>query len=172
MQVAGVERNALNSRGVADVDKIWVVGRIEGDTKGMVQAGCEFLDLRGFAVRAYAAKDEDGPSAGVGKVKIAVGGRSNEARHGECAAADSHYLLVVGMLHRGRVATCIEGDFEAGGRERPSIGGTGNNVWRVVHSLIGIRLGRVGKSDLAANARPLQAPIRECGLTGDGLPRR
>jgi hypothetical protein len=49
----------------------------------MVQAGGELFDLGGFAIGAYAAKDEDGSSAGVGEEEIAVGRGADEARHGK-----------------------------------------------------------------------------------------
>ena len=172
MQVAGVVWNSLDGCGVADVNVLRVVSRIEGYAEGMVQAGCELFDLRGFAIGPYAAKDEDGSSAGVGEEEIAVGCGSDEARHGESAAAESHHLLVVGALHGGRVAAGIEGDFEAGGRDGPCVGGARNDMGRVVDGLIGLGLGQVGESDLAADAGLLLIPIGERGLAGDGLLRR
>jgi hypothetical protein len=101
MKVSRVIRNALYSCGVANVDKLRVISRIKGDTKRMVQSGCEFLDLLGFAVRANAAKDEDRSSAGVREEKIAIGCRADEARHGECSPANGHPFLIVRTLHGG-----------------------------------------------------------------------
>jgi hypothetical protein len=43
---------------------------------------------------------------------------------------------------------------------------------RVIHCLIRIGLGQVGKGDLAANAGLLLVPICKRGLAGDGLLRR
>jgi hypothetical protein len=107
-------------------------------------------------------------SAGVGEEEIAVGRGADEARHGEGAAAERHHLLVVRTLHGSGVAAGIEGDFEAGGRDGPCIGGTRNHMRRVVDGLIGLGLGQVGERDLAADAGLLLVPIGECGLTGDG----
>ncbi len=73
VQIAGVIREALDGGGVADVDVLGVGGRIEGDAEGMVEAGGEGLDLRGFAIGADAAKDDDRAGAGVGEEEIAVG---------------------------------------------------------------------------------------------------
>jgi hypothetical protein len=101
MRVAGMIRNALYSCGVANVDVLRIVRRVKGDTTGMVKAGCEFLDLRGFAIGANAAKEEDRSGAGVREEKIAVGRRADEARHAECSPAESHRLLVVCPLHGG-----------------------------------------------------------------------
>ncbi len=161
VQVAGVVGNALHGGGVADVDVLRVVGRIEGDAKGMVQAGGELLDLRGFAVGADAAKNEDGAGAGVGQKEIAVGGGADEARHGEGPAAELHVLLVVGTLHGGCVAAGIERDFEAGGGDGPRIGRARDDVRRVVDGLVGLGRGEVGEGDLAANAGLLLIPVGE-----------
>ena len=123
MQVAGVVRDALYGGGVADVDVLRVVGRIKGDAEGVVEAGGELFDLSGFAVGSDAAKNKEDAGAGVGEKEIAVGRGPDEARHGKCAAAARHVLLVVGALHGGGVAAGIERDLEAGRRDRPRIGG-------------------------------------------------
>ena len=141
VEIAGMIRNALHGRGVADVDVPRVVSGIKGDAEGMVQASCELLDLCGFAVGADAAKDEDGSGAGIGEEEIAVGCGADEPRHRERAAAESHHLLVVRSLHRSGVAAGIKGDFETGGCDRPRIGGAGNNVRSVVDGLVGLGLG-------------------------------
>ena len=99
MQVARMIWNTLHSRGVANVDILRIVRWIERNTEWMIEAGGEFLDLRGFAVRANATKDEDGSSAGIGEEKIAIGRGADEARHGECSPAQFHHFLVVRTLH-------------------------------------------------------------------------
>ena len=59
VQVAGVVREALHGGGVADVDVPGIVGGIEGDAEGMVEAAGEGLDLGGLAVGTDAAQDDD-----------------------------------------------------------------------------------------------------------------
>jgi hypothetical protein len=172
VEVAGAVGDALYGGGVADVDILRVVNRIKGDAEGVVQAGGEFFDLRGFAVGAYAAKDEDGAGAGVGEEEIAVGGGADQARHTEGACDRRHLFFVVGTLHRGEVAAGVEGDFEAGGRDGPRVDRAGDDVRCVVDGLVGLGLGKIGESDLAADAGLLLVPVGEGGLTGDGLLRR
>ena len=82
------------------------------------------------------------------------------------------YLLVVRSLHGGGVAAGVERDFEAGGGDGPRVGGARDDVRCVVDRLVGLGLGQVGQSDLAADAGLLLVPVGECGLAGDGLLRR
>jgi len=88
------------------------------------------------------------------------------------AAIERHDLFVVGTLHGGGVAAGVEGDFEAVGGDGPGAGRAGNDVRCVVDGLVGLGLGKVGESDLAADAGLLLIPVGEGGLAGDGLLRR
>ena len=133
----------------------------------MIEAGGELLDLGGFAVGADAAKDEDGAGAGVGEEEIAIGRGADEARHGEGSAAESHVLLVVGALHGSGVAAGVERDLEAGRRDGPGVGRARDDVRGVVDGLVGLGLGKVGESDLAADAGLLLVPVGEGGLAGE-----
>ena len=135
--------------------------------KGWSRPVAKLLDLRGLAIGADAAKNEDDAGAGVGQEEIAIGRGHDEARHGECAAAWGHHFLVVGALHGRGVAARIERDLESGGRERPCVGGARNHVGSVVDGLGGVGLGQVGERDLAANAGLLLVPIGEGSLAGD-----
>jgi hypothetical protein len=92
------------------------------------------------------------PGTGVGEEEIAIGGRADEAWHGESSAAKSHHLFVICPLHRGRVAAGIERNPEARRREWPCVGRTWDNVGRVVHCLFGIGLGQVGEGYFAVDA--------------------
>ena len=172
VQIAGVIRNALYRCGIADVDVLRVVSRIEGDAEGMVEAGGELLDLSGFAVGAYAAKDKDGAGAGVSEKEIAVGCGADEARHGEGAAAQLHVFLIVGTLHGDGVAAGVERDFEAVGSDGPRVGRARDDMRCVVHRLVRLGRGKVGESDLAENARLLLIPIGERVRAGNHLLRR
>jgi hypothetical protein len=138
----------------------------------MIQTGCKFFDLLGFTVRTNTAKDKYGSSTRVGEEKIAIRCGTDEARHCERAAAESHHLLVVGTLHRSSVAPGVKGHFEAGGRERPCIGRFRNDVRSVVDGLFRLGFRQVSERDLAADTGLLLVPIGECGLTCNGLLRR
>ena len=169
VQIACVIGNSLNGSGVADVDVLRVVSGIEGDAEGMVQAGGELLDLRGFAVGADAAKDQDGAGAGVSEKEIAVGRCPEQARHRECAPAQLHVLLVVSTLHGSSIASGVERHLEARRSNRPRVLRAWNHMRSIVDSLLGLGLGQVGESDLAADARLLLIPVGEGGLTCDDL---
>ena len=60
----------------------------------MIKAGGELLDLSSPAVGSHAAKDKENACTGVGEEEIAVGRGADQARHGKCAVAERHLLLV------------------------------------------------------------------------------
>src|SRR5258708_33798487 len=75
VQIPSVIGDSLNGSGIANVDILGVLSGIERNAEGVIEAGSELFNLRGFAVGAYAAKDEDGAGAGVSEKKVAVGRR-------------------------------------------------------------------------------------------------
>ncbi len=119
VEVSGVVRESLDGCGIANIDIPGVFGGIKGNAEGVVEAGGELFDLGSLSIGAHAAKDENGSGAGVGEEEIAIGRGTDEARHGEDAAAEGHDLLVVGALHGSGVAAGVKGNLEASGRERP-----------------------------------------------------
>ncbi len=168
---AGVEvalgvGEALNGRGIADVDKLRMLRRIERDTKGMVQSGGELLNLGGFAVATRPAQHEERARAGVSHKQIAVRGDGEKARFGESSAAELHVLLVIGPLHWRCIAAGIERHLETGGRDRPGVGRPGNELRRVVHRFSGLGLGQIRQGNLVANAGVLLGPVGEGSLPG------
>ena len=169
MQIARVIWESLDGGGVADINIFRVRARVEGDAERMIQPSGELRYLCCLAIGPDATEYEQSAGTGVGEEEITIGGRADEAWHGESAAAESHHLLVIRSLHRGRVSAGIERDLEARRRNWPRVGRAWDNVGRVVHCLFRIGLGQVSEAYLAPNAGMLLVPICECGLAGDGL---
>src|ERR1700723_285362 len=69
-------------------------------------------------------------------------GGADEARYGKCVATEGHDLFVVGTLHRGGVATGVEGDFEADGRDGSGVGRAGGDVRGLLTASSGLGSGR------------------------------
>src|SRR5271168_4557971 len=118
-----------------------------------------------------AAEDDDGARLRVGYEEVAVGRGVDDARHDEGAGGlDGELLHVIGALHGpGGVATGVELDLEAGGREGPGAIGPGDDGGAVVDGLGGLGLGQIGDGDLAADAGLLLVVAGEGGFAGDGL---
>ena len=135
-------READDGGGVGDVDVPGVVGGVEGDAEGVIEAGGELFDVSGFAVGVGAAEDEDGASLRVGEEEVAVGGEADEARHDEGALGRFVGLLgVLFALHGRRVATGVEGDLVAGGRLRPGTFGAVDDGGAIVDGFGGVWAG-------------------------------
>src|SRR5580658_3723971 len=125
MQISCVIRDSLDGSGIAHVDILGVLGGIERNAERVIEAGSELFNLRGFAVGAYAAKDEDGAGAGVSEKEIAVGSHPEQAGHRKCAPAQLHVLLVVSTLHGSGIASGVKRHLEACWSNRPGIRWTG-----------------------------------------------
>ena len=123
----------------------------------------------GFAVGAYAAKDEDGAGAGVSEKEIAVGRCPEQARHRECATTQLHVLLVVSTLHGSSIASGVKRHLEARRSNRPGVIRAWNQMRSIVDSFLGLGLRQVGDRDLATGTRLLLIPIGEGSLTGGDL---
>ena len=65
MKVARVICEALDRRGIADIDILWVISWIEGDAEGMVEPSGELFDLGSFTVGSKPSQDENDAGAGV-----------------------------------------------------------------------------------------------------------
>src|ERR1035438_9337767 len=102
MQVTRVVGKALHRSGVSNVNVLRIVGGIESDAEGVVQAAGEGGNLGGLAIATDAAQDDDLAGAGVGEEEVAVGRGHDQARLGESATTADHVLYVVGALHGGR----------------------------------------------------------------------
>ncbi len=146
-QIAGLVGKADDGVGVADVDPLGIRSAgIEGDAEGKVEAVGEGRDRLRLAIRADAAQNPDLVAVRVRQEDVAVGRGAHQTRLAEALRIHLH--------------------LEAFGRDGPCTLGPRNHAGTVVDRLIGLRLGKVGHSDLAADAGMLLGVVGEGGLAG------
>ena len=176
VKIAGVVGEALDGGGVANIDVLRVIGGLERDAEGVVEAGGELFDMGGLAVGANATQDEEDTGAGVGQEEISVGRGADEARHGEGARGAGHVFRSVSTLERSVVTTRVEGHLEAGRSDGPRVCRARDDAGSIVDGLLRVWLRQVGNGNLVADSGLLLVPVREGGLAseqggrlGDGL---